>query len=889
MIQKKSLFVAVIIILFIGSAYTTLVPSNHIGQRFILSLPETNNKKTLQSWLSATKPAGVMLLASHFQNRAKTKSLICFLQEEAKQIGLPPLLVTVDWEGGIVSRPHESGGFHTTPSPWALCQAGPPACFLAGMLIGTQLRSIGVNMDFAPSLDLYGANNPILATRCFSDSPEKTAECGIAFAQGLMSQGVWPVIKHFPGLGMGAGDTHVTSVGITSEKAMLEKHMLPFDKSLQAKIPCVMSTHAVFSHFGDEPVTLCKKAVDYLKAKNSNVLCITDDFSMKAVNPNNSPDDAIFKSLKAGYHLIIFSGKADVQIALIDSCQKKYAQLQTSAQQHKTFDLQHNFIKTFKSKRLTQTSQEIKPAREKKIAQFLAKRCLQQQTPFPKLDGKNITMLTANLPIIRPPEKWFIQENKSYLHKKLEDYGCPINEIILDPKNHESPKHVARFIATHRGKTQLIVQTFFYADNIWNTIQRKWLEQLKPFQKNLIIISLGHPLEQKILPSARIINCGSFHEPILDVVAQGITNYAKPALTGADQLTRNPACWLAKKRFGLVCHRCSTILRCDSKEHFLPTVLHSWALSQNNSTNLAAIFCPEHGLLGTAEAFAHVDSAQTSEWRCPVYSLHGTHKKPTPEMLKNIDVLVIDLQDVGTRCFTYLSTLQLALEAAAENNIEVLVLDRPNPLAFWGSQGPMLEKKYESFVGKVHVPFLHGTTMGELAKIINTSLGCKLSVLECENCDHDFFFTRPFIAPSPNLCSIDHIFAYPVTVFLEGTNYSEGRGTPWPFMQFGAPWVNGSMLAKTLNNKQLPGVYFQPTSFTPQKIAGVAENPKHRNIRCEGVFIHIYDHEAVKPMQTARVILDTLFARYPQQSQWITWGRHYGIDLLVGNDSWRNK
>ena len=871
MIRKKNTFFVTCILL----AYATLLPIHHIGQRFILSLPETNDQNFLQSWLSKTKPAGVMLLASHFQQRAKTKELISFLQQEAKNLGLPPLLITVDWEGGIISRPNHTGGFNVCPSPWLLGQAGAPSCFLAGMLIGSQLRSIGVTMNFAPSLDLYDQENHILATRCFSDQPERVAECGIAFAQGLMCEGILPVIKHYPGLGLGSHDTHLTSVNIDADASALRHHTVPFEHALDAKVPCVMVTHATLQQLDHQPATLSKKVIAHLKKKYPDALFITDDFSMKAINPHNCPDEAIFKALDAGYDRIIFSGTATKQIELINRCQKKYAS--------QTWPTRKSPLS------LKKTGPVLTIEQEKKLAHFLAQRCL-QNTCIPKLSHKKITLVTTNLPMIRTPETWFIAHGKSYMRTKLEQQGYDVDEIILNPKDHASITLLKNKLDQEPATNSLLVQTLFYADNIWNQIQQQWLEALKPFDKNLIIFSLGHPYEQSIIPSAQIINLGSFHPPLLDVVVKRLCS--QPALTGADQLARTPEYWLKNKRFALLCHRCSMVQR-DDTLLFLPTVLHEWAQSQKDQTKLVALFCPEHGLFGTKEAFANIDSNQTSEWGCPIYSLHGQHKKPTPDMIKNIDTLVIDLQDIGTRCFTYLSTLQFALEAAVENKIDVIVLDRPNPLAFWKSGGPMLEKEFQSFVGKVYVPFLHGMTIGALARarILRQAQDERstITVIDCKNCDNDFFFNRPFIPPSPNLCSIDHIFAYPLTVFLEGTNYSEGRGTPWPFLQFGAPWVDGKNLAAMLNGKNLAGIYFQPTHFVPQKIAGVAENPKHKDTHCQGVLMHLYDRESAQPMTVARTILETLFELYPDKSQWITWGKQYGIDLLVGNDSWRKE
>jgi beta-N-acetylhexosaminidase len=258
-------------------------------------------------------------------------------------------------------------------------------------------------------------------------------------------------------------------------------------------------------------------------------------------------------------------------------------------------------------------------------------------------------------------------------------------------------------------------------------------------------------------------------------------------------------------------------------------------------------------------------------------------------MLDGVDVLLIDLQEVGVRCFTYISTMILALEKAAKNNVEVIVLDRPNPLSFWGAQGPKLDESCESFLGKINVPFMHGQTMGSLAKLANEKYQARLTVLSCSG-DETSYFETNFKKPSPNITSLTTIYTYPMTVFVEGTNYSEGRGTYNPFQQIGAPWVDANELAQTLNNKKLSGVHFEAIEFTPVAIKGMDENPKHKGKKCAGVFLHILDREQIKPLAVGRALISTLFDLYPEESKFIPSGKkRYTLDLLVGNDTWRKE
>jgi len=861
----------------------------YIGQHFIITLPETKDFNQLEKWLKLIKPGGVMLTASHVANRAQTKKLCAFLQKAASNIGISPLFICIDWEGGIVSRPNESGGFFSVPSPWSLAQAGRPACFLAGMLIGHQLADIGVNVDFAPPLDLFSPNNYILGTRCFDASPEKVAEYGIAFAQGLLSQGVLPVIKHFPGLGLGLHDTHLDETIINIDKDMFDHHKKPFERALQAGMPMIMAGHAIYNQFGDQPVTLNKNAVNYLKKINPETLLITDDFCMQGVREKRTLTDAFKQSLEAGYHLIIFSPAHAPEFIKKSSSQVELETLLKNLSLICDKTQINNGIKQINQiKEQYVNNKKTGPSIDEQIlSTFLAKRCLKTDTIKQPLTGA-VILISAKLTSIRTAEQWLIQNNQSYLCKQLDAHAIQVQEYIFDPIDKKSSEKMEHLITQleKEPRKKILLQTMFYGGGIWNTIQKQWLEKLAPLQDQLIILSLGHPYEQTILPNATVINVGSFQQPLLDNLVKALC--IQPLKTGADKLVANMKQELSGKKFGLLCHRCSVIHKNGSLK-FLPDVLNEWADSQKNQTKLAALFSPEHGLLGTQEAFAFINSEQKSTWNCPNYSLHGNNKKPTPDMLKNLDTLIIDLQDIGTRCFTYLSSMKLSLEAAAEEKLPVLVLDRPNPLAHWGAAGPNLKPEHESFIGAIYTPFLHGSTIGQLAQSLNEKNRADLKILTCENTSDDYFLSHTFIPPSPNIMSIDHAYAYPMTVFIEGTNYSEGRGTNYPFLQIGAPWVDAEELARTLNQKNLSGVYFEPIKFIPHPITGVADKPKHLNALCKGVFIHVHNREKIEPMLVAKTILETLFTLYPEKSQWIRYGKRYAVDSLIGTSLWRKQ
>jgi uncharacterized protein YbbC (DUF1343 family)/beta-glucosidase-like glycosyl hydrolase len=891
----KKIFLMVVF--FLHSTAMGGTPPIPIGQRFILSLPKTHHRATLESWLKKTKPSGVMLEAWHMRNRATIKETVEHLQAGARHIGIPPLLVTIDWEGGIVSRVHEGGGFVSVPAPYNLAKGGRSTCFLAGKLIGRQLHSIGVNMVFAPVLDLFDAHNCVLATRCFSDDPKKVFDCGLAFAHGVLSEGVIPVVKHFPGLGRGLSDTHLVDVKIDFDTKSFQKHVEPFLKMLDEGVPAVMVSHAEYSTFESKPASQSMSVVNYLRSYNADVLLITDDIAMMAFNNaqrkiralttglafsmNEAFLDDVMTSLTAEFQLLIFSELPEKQIALLEALEDLGAQRHLPG-----YTSVVEKINEVKSRFIGKTPASFVDFDEKELAQTLAARGNTRHVWIEDLKHKKVLLISVDIPKIRPEEDWFISQKNSYLGTLLKGACAELLEVIADANDKASVEAITKCVKLSKHYDVIILQTFFYGQGIWNKNQEAWLKRVAPLDARLIIFSLGHPYEQQLLKrTAHVVHLGAFHRPDIDVSCKRLR--MPPVVTGADRLMQTPQQFLYNKRIALLCHNCSWV-HVNEREKFLPDAVLQWVKQQKNQTRLVALFSPEHGLLGTQEAAALVESERESKWECPIYSLHGKVRAPTDDMLKGVDVLLIDLQEVGVRCYTYVSTMILTLEAAAKHGIEVIVLDRPNPLKILGQQGPVLEASCESFLGKIAVPFMHGQSMGSLAKQINEKYHAKLTVLECRGTADDYFITH-FRRPSPNLVSYDSLLVYPMTVVLEGTNYSEGRGTTMPFQQLGAPWVDAHDLALTLNKKQLPGVYFEPIEFTPESITGVAEHPKHQGQLCRGVFIHVVDHKVLQPVSVARALLEVLWNLYPQQSTFLQWGDKYALDLLVGTPVWREE
>ncbi|KPK77878.1 MAG: hypothetical protein AMJ79_01865 [Phycisphaerae bacterium SM23_30] len=300
---------------------------------------------------------------------------------------------------------------------------------------------------------------------------------------------------------------------------------------------------------------------------------------------------------------------------------------------------------------------------------------------------------------------------------------------------------------------------------------------------------------------------------------------------------------------------------------------------------VTALFGPEHGIRGVEGGRRTTDLVDEPEFDIPVYSLYGKNLKPTPEMLKDIDVLVFDIQDIGARFYTYISTMSLALEAAAEQGKTFVVLDRPNPINGRQVEGNILEPQFSTFVGLHPIPVRHGMTVGELAQMFNDQGWLKdgvkadLKVIPLEGWRRTLWYDQTglkFIKTSPNMPDVETAAVYPGICLLEGTNISEGRGTDTPFLLFGAPWIDAQKLASRLNNLNPAGIRFEPTSYTPN-------GSKYRNQRCFGIKIILTDRDRFEPYWCGINIVNTIYQMYPQQFEW----RIAHFDRLCGSASIR--
>lgn len=326
--------------------------------------------------------------------------------------------------------------------------------------------------------------------------------------------------------------------------------------------------------------------------------------------------------------------------------------------------------------------------------------------------------------------------------------------------------------------------------------------------------------------------------------------------TGLEQINSNFPAGLKGKRIGILCHAPSIT---SGFRHITEV------FSGNKECSMAAIFGPQHGLFGqTQDNMIEWDSVIHPVYKVPLYSLYGEHRKPTPGMLENIDALVIDLQDVGARLYTYVWTVKLCMEACTEAGIPVWVLDRPNPIGKVPFDGPVLKDEYFTFVGGASIPLCHRMTMGEMALWIKGKYyaKCDLTVISMTGWKRKSLFSEtglPWVLPSPNMPTVDTAVVYPGTVLLEALNISEGRGTTIPFELFGAPFIDPVKLKENLDARRIPGCAFRIHGFIPtfHKFAGEY---------CNGLQIHVTNPETYYPVATALDIFDAIIETSPENS-----------------------
>ena len=354
--------------------------------------------------------------------------------------------------------------------------------------------------------------------------------------------------------------------------------------------------------------------------------------------------------------------------------------------------------------------------------------------------------------------------------------------------------------------------------------------------------------------------------------------------TGLDNLIASSPKWLAGKRLGLLCNQAS--------------VGHGYRharmlLSERFPGQLTAIYAPQHGFFGEKQDnMIESDHLTDPMLHIPVFSLYGKQRVPDSEMLAPIDILLVDLQDVGTRVYTFVYTMSYCMEAAKAHGKKVVLLDRPNPVNGVHTEGNCLSPDCTSFVGRYPIPMRHGLTIGELARLFNEAfgIGCDLDVVPMTGWKRHMFFPDtglPWIAPSPNLPEPTSAMVYPGQVLWEGTNVSEGRGTTQPFELFGAPYVDDRRMLAAMEGNRLPGVILRPTVFEPT-------SNKWQGRPCHGFQIHITDPTMYLPYLTTLKLIQVLFKNHGDRFAWKPPPYEYEyqrlpFDLIAGDRSIRQR
>lgn len=354
-------------------------------------------------------------------------------------------------------------------------------------------------------------------------------------------------------------------------------------------------------------------------------------------------------------------------------------------------------------------------------------------------------------------------------------------------------------------------------------------------------------------------------------------------LLGIERLCVERADLIKGRKVGLVCNQASV----DHKLRHSADVIKFV-----EGVQLTTLFGPQHGIRGDVQDnMIETPHTRDLETGLPVFSLYSETREPTEEMLKDVEVLVCDLQDVGCRIYTFVYTIANCMRVASRLGKEVIVCDRPNPINGVAVEGNLLEEGFESFVGQFEVPTRHGMTAGELSKMFNEhwGIGCELEVVKLDGWSRELWFDEtdaPWVLPSPNMPTLDSATIFPGTVHLEGTQVSEGRGTTRPFELVGAPYVEAGAFARRLESEGLPGVRFRATNFLPTF-------QKHAGVTCGGVQIHVQDRQELRPVITGLALVKTLFELYREDFRWKEPPYEYvfdknPFDVISGTDRLRN-
>ena len=386
-------------------------------------------------------------------------------------------------------------------------------------------------------------------------------------------------------------------------------------------------------------------------------------------------------------------------------------------------------------------------------------------------------------------------------------------------------------------------------------------------------------MKKKILLSIILVfNCQTYPKNI-EILKPFPTNTSKSVRNGLDVLIEDYPNILKDKKIGLVTNHTGITKNLENNYK---------VFQKNPDIALEKIFAPEHGFFGEASAGAKVNYKNKNFKEVEIVSLYGKNRKPTKNMLKGLDLIIYDIQDIGSRFYTYISTLGMVIEAAAEQNIEIMILDRPNPISGKVIEGAILDTSFKSFVGYYPIPIRYGLTVGELTYMAIhenwlSPLPKKITIVKMDGWERSMFFDEthlPWIPPSPNIPNLETAIVYPGMCLFEATNLSEGRGTQKPFLQIGAPWIKKDLINR-LKALNLEGVNINFTKFSPKTIPGKALNPKFENDICYGSIFKITEKHKFKALETALRKISIINENYDDKFNF----NSISLNNLYGNNS----
>ncbi len=360
-------------------------------------------------------------------------------------------------------------------------------------------------------------------------------------------------------------------------------------------------------------------------------------------------------------------------------------------------------------------------------------------------------------------------------------------------------------------------------------------------------------------------------------------------LVGADKLLSDRYDLIKGKNIAIVTNHTAVL---SSGVHLVDT------LFARNDVTISALFGPEHGIRGDAPDGLAIKDGTDAKTGIPVYSLYGKTRKPTREMLKDTDVILFDIQDIGARFYTFISTMYYTIEAAADFGIPLIILDRPNPIGGIKVDGPIRSGDLKSFVAIAPIPVVHGMTVGELALMFNeeSMIGsdkkADVTVVKARNWQRGFYYDDcglEWINPSPNMNSLNTALVYPGMCLIEGVNVSEGRGTFTPFLKIGAPYIDSDALITELSNFGIEGIEISPISFSPKSIDNMSVNPKYKNEICYGIELNLTDREKFESLKFGIILIYAIHKLYPDdfefRKNWLDklFGRTYLREMISDN------